>query len=59
MDISFIDALRRQLESQQGRRLFTIVGVSNPIFECQMEVWDFYYDMDSESLRARSSSAES
>ncbi|CUS21838.1 LAQU0S04e01948g1_1 [Lachancea quebecensis] len=59
MDISFLDALREQLVLQNGRRMFTIVGVSNPIFEYQKDVWDFYYDMDAGSLQTRVSSMQS
>ncbi|SCU95051.1 LAME_0F10484g1_1 [Lachancea meyersii CBS 8951] len=53
MDISFIDALKEHLNLCGNTRTFTIVGVSNPIFELQKDAWDFYYDMDTESLRAQ------
>ncbi|CEP60287.1 Afi1p LALA0_S01e07250g [Lachancea lanzarotensis] len=51
MDISFVDALKEQLRSCRMTRTFSIVGVSNPIFEVQKDVWDFYYDLDTEELK--------
>ncbi|SCU83846.1 LAFA_0D06216g1_1 [Lachancea sp. 'fantastica'] len=50
MDISFVDALKEQLKSCRMTRTFSIVGVSNPIFEVQKDIWDFYYDLDTEEL---------
>ncbi|SCU79895.1 LADA_0B03884g1_1 [Lachancea dasiensis] len=55
MDISFIDKLKEQLSASGNQRTFTIVGVSNPIFECYKDVWDFYYDIDTENLQTQCS----
>ncbi|CCD23810.1 Afi1p NDAI_0C01490 [Naumovozyma dairenensis CBS 421] len=51
MDISIIDALRKFLEpTSEFHDSFTIVGTGNPIFQFQTDIWDYYYDMDSEIL---------
>ncbi|AAS51438.2 ACR212Cp [Eremothecium gossypii ATCC 10895] len=50
MDISMIDELRNEFSVKKTGNYFSIVGVSNPIFEMQKDVWDFYYDLDSATL---------
>lgn len=54
MDISLVDDFRKEFASSKKQRpFFSIVGVSNPIFECQRDAWDFYYDMDTDILRSQ------
>ncbi|SCW02322.1 LAFE_0F03884g1_1 [Lachancea fermentati] len=54
MDISFIDEFRIEFPNNRSGLYFSVVGVSNPIFEYQHDVWDFYYDMDHDSLLTQS-----
>ena len=51
MEISILDMFRVQFSKELKRdRFFYIIGVSNPIFEYQTDAWDFYYDLDIDSL---------
>ncbi|EDO15158.1 hypothetical protein Kpol_440p5 [Vanderwaltozyma polyspora DSM 70294] len=52
MDISMVDALRKYLNDKSGNisNKFAIIGVANPIFKYQQNLWDCYYDLDTETL---------
>ncbi|AMD21261.1 HEL019Cp [Eremothecium sinecaudum] len=55
MDISMVDDLRYELSQPHSSELYFIVGVSNPIFELQKNVWDVYYNLDTGILISQSS----
>lgn len=47
MDISLVDSLRAYLTSNiDFVGSFAIIGTANPIFRYQVDIWDYYYDMD-------------
>lgn len=51
MEISIIDMFRENFTEEFTKgNFFSVVGVSNPIFQYQVDAWDFYYDLDSDSL---------
>ncbi|SCU93413.1 LAMI_0E14290g1_1 [Lachancea mirantina] len=50
MDISFIDSLRAAMKRVKSSHSTSIIGVSNPIFEIQEDIWDYYYDLDEDRL---------
>ncbi|CCE65089.1 hypothetical protein TPHA_0J02690 [Tetrapisispora phaffii CBS 4417] len=49
IDISMIDSLRTYSSNLQGSKFF-IIGVANPIFQFQQNLWDCYYDIDTETF---------
>ncbi|KOG96629.1 Afi1p [Saccharomyces eubayanus] len=49
MDISLVDGLRAYLTSNiDFLGSFAIIGTANPIFRYQIDIWDYYYDMDAD-----------
>ncbi|CDO94217.1 unnamed protein product [Kluyveromyces dobzhanskii CBS 2104] len=51
MEISVIDLFREKFKDELRKgNFFSVVGVSNPIFQYQVDIWDFYYDLDTDSL---------
>ncbi|KAG0685833.1 hypothetical protein C6P41_003122 [Kluyveromyces marxianus] len=51
MEISIIDVFRENFTGEFTKgKFFSVAGVSNPIFQYQVDVWDYYYDMDTDIL---------
>lgn len=47
MDISLVDGLRAYVASNSDFvGCFAIIGTANPIFRYQLDIWDYYYDVD-------------
>ena len=47
MDISLVDSLRANVTSDTDSiGCFAIIGTANPIFRYQLDIWDYYYDVD-------------
>ncbi|EHN00201.1 Afi1p [Saccharomyces cerevisiae x Saccharomyces kudriavzevii VIN7] len=51
MDISLVDSLRAYLTSSDNSiGCSAIIGTANPVFQYQLDIWDYYYNMDEDIL---------
>ncbi|AQZ09995.1 AFI1 (YOR129C) [Zygosaccharomyces parabailii] len=48
IDVSIIGPLKDYMETQGS--FFAIMGTSNPIFRSHSSLWDYYYDLDDETV---------
>ncbi|QLG72086.1 hypothetical protein HG535_0C04400 [Zygotorulaspora mrakii] len=50
MEVGMLDLIKQYFSSMQSENVIAIIGTANPIFKLQSNLWDFYYDVDTDTI---------